>query len=331
MAEEDKNDLKVVEQADGTVLVGTHEDPAPADPAENPAPANAEDASGRHDGEDHEDEQAAEGETAEEAEARRQRNRTRRQENKERRKGYIESLKRELASRDAVINDLAGRVATVERQSTGSQMAQIDTAMKEAENVYNHFKTLNQQAIEQANGAAAVDAQEKMFQARMRYQQLNGIKQGMTRQPQQPQPLDPRLKAHAEDFMGKHSWYDPNGGDMDSRMMLNLDKELFQEGWDPKTKEYWEELEARGKKYLSHRFHSAYNPSQQQNGGGKPAKSPVAPSGREDQGGGKPKGYRLSAERVQALKDAGMWEDPAKRNDAIRRFQEFDRQHGGQA
>ena len=39
-------------------------------------------------------------------------------------------------------------------------------------------------------------------------------------------------------------------------------------------------------------------------------------------------GFRLSSERVQALKDAGMWEDTAARNDMIRRYRDQDRQKG---
>ena len=37
----------------------------------------------------------------------------------------------------------------------------------------------------------------------------------------------------------------------------------------------------------------------------------------------------LSRERVQALKDAGMWDDPTKRAKAIRRYADFDRNNKG--
>ena len=35
--------------------------------------------------------------------------------------------------------------------------------------------------------------------------------------------------------------------------------------------------------------------------------------------------FTLSRERVQALKDAGMWDDPTKRARAIRNYADFDR------
>ena len=135
MAEEIK-DLPITEEADGSLTVGDKTQPEEVEEAEHEdAKIKASD--------DGDDEDGHADETSEEAEERRQRNRLRRTQNKENRKTYIESLKRELASRDAVINDLSTRVASVERQGQGSQMAQVDTSIKEAEQYYNHFKQVN--------------------------------------------------------------------------------------------------------------------------------------------------------------------------------------------
>lgn len=316
MAEEMKDDLPVKELEDGSLQVG--ETPVAEEPV-------GEDESLKASTDEGSDEEGHAEETAEEAEARRERNRARRAQNKESRKNYIESLKRELAARDSVINDLSTRVASVERQGQGSQLAQIDSALKEAEQYYNHFKTVNRQAIEQADGALAVDAQEKMFAARQRYEMLTNAKKQMTQQQvQKPQPLDPRMQMHAEGWMQKNDWYDPSGQDMDSDIVLKLDDRLVQEGWDPKTQEYWEELDSRVKKYLPHRFNSTYNKPQSV-GQTRQARVPV--SGGASSSSGNAKGtYHLSAERVKALKEAGAYDDPVKRADAIRRYQEFDKQ-----
>jgi hypothetical protein len=317
MAEENKDeDLKMVEDKDGSLIIG---DP----PEEKKVPEEGDEKLSSNE-EHHEDEQAAGEETAEEAEARRARNRERRAQNKESRKNYIESLKRELASRDAVINDLATRVASVEQRNVGSQLSQIDASLKEAEQYYNHFKSINKQAIEQANGAAAVDAQEKMFAAQQRFQALQNAKKQMTTQATKPAPLDPRLKANAEAWMEKHSWYDPAGSDMDSDVVLKLDDRLVKEGWNPTTPEYWDELTERVKKYLPHRVNSGYNRAQGSQAGQQ--RVPVAGSNQDASSGAKGS-YRLSAERVQALKDAGIYEDPTKRAEAIRRFQQYDKEH----
>lgn len=314
MTEKDE-DLKLHEQEDGSAVVG---DPPEVKPTETEGDEKLSSSD-----ESHEDEAGHAEETAEEAEARRQRNRERRAQNKESRKNYIESLKRELASRDAVINDLSTRVASVEQRNVGSQLAQVDGAIKEAEQYYNHFKSINQQAIEQANGAAATDAQEKMMLARDRYNMLQNAKKQMSQQATRPPPLDPRLKANAEAWMSKNEWYDPSGQDMDSDVVLKLDDRLVKEGWNPTTQEYWEELDARVKKYLPHRNNSGYNGTAVGSGS-----KPRVPVGGSDQGSNGNKGsYRLSAERVQALKDAGSYDDPVKRADAIKRFQQYDKEH----
>jgi hypothetical protein len=314
MAEKDE-DLKMTEAEDGSLIVG---DP----PAKEEEP-EADEKLATSD-ETHEDEAGHAEESAEDAEARRQRNRERRAHNKESRKNYIDSLKRELASRDAVINDLSTRVASVEQRNVGNQMTQVDAAIKEAEQYYAHFKSVNQQAIEQANGAAAVDAQEKMFAAQQRYQMLQNTKKQMGQQATKPAPLDPRLKQHADDWISKNDWYDPSGQDMDSDIVLKLDDRLVKEGWNPTTSEYWEELDARVKKYLPHRANSGYN-KPQGNTVSRP-RVPVAGS-NQDSGGGTKGSYRLSAERVQALKEAGTYDDPVKRADAIKRFQAYDKEH----
>lgn len=309
---EAQESLKVQELEDGSLQVGEAPEittPPDGDEEDQRLNASSESEAG--------DEQGHAGETDEEAEARRQRNRERRQQNKQNRKDYIDSLRRELAARDQIINDLSTRVASVEQHSVGNQMAQIDAAIDEANRYYNHFKQINQQAIEQADGARAVDAQEKMFAAQRRAESLKAAKQSMLARTQQSKPLDPRMVSQAQSWMEKNPWYDANGEDADSDLTRKIDTRLVQEGWNPSTKEYWEELDARVKKYLPHRASLGYNKPQ----------APRVPVGGE----GTPTArgtYRLSAERVQALKEAGIYDDPVKRADAIKRFQEYDRQHG---
>lgn len=328
MATEDKKDedLKLTEQPDGSIVVG---EPAPEPKADEPKADEGKTDERLTTTDDSEaEEQGHAEETAEEAEARKERNRQRRTANKERRKEYVESLKRELAARDNIINEMNQRLAVVERKSSGSEMAQLEQAEKEAATYYNHFKAVNQRAIEQADGKTATDAQEKMFAAKQRYEHIQAIKKAMTQQqtPQQA-PLDPRLVNNATEWMTKNPWYSPDGTDEDSAMVRYLDNQLAAQGWNPSTKEYWDELEARKKKYLPHRTNSGHNNPTQERRTSSP--SPVAASG----GGQASKSsgtYTLSPERVQALKDAGMWDDPAKRATMIKRYQQIDREQKGE-
>lgn len=317
-----QNDLEVKELEDGSVQV-VDEQSSPVESEENPVSEGDDRLN-----ENNDDEQGHDEETDEEAEARRERNRARRAQNKASRKEYIESLKRELAARDNIINDLSSRVASVEQHSIGNQVAQIDAAIQEAEHYYNHFKDVNRKAIELADGVAAVDAQEKMFAAQNRYQTLINAKKNMTSRANQPKPLDPRVIQNAKDWIDRNPWYDATGGDMDSDLVMKIDNRLVQEGLNPTTSEYWEELDARVKKYLPHRAIQGYNKNQGVGNSNKSRPhSPVSGSGSESVSSGKGV-YRLSAERVNALKEAGIYDDPVKRAEAIKRYQNYDRQNG---
>jgi len=327
MATEDKKDedLKLEERPDGTVVVT---DPSTEPKKEEPEAKDEKLAEGTD--EDHEgEEQGHAQETAEEAEARRQRNRERRAANKERRKEHIESLKRELAARDRAIAEMNQRLAVVERKSTGSEMAQLDHYEREAKQFYDHFKQVNAKAVAEADGVLATEAQEKMFAARQRMEQIANIKKAMQapQQPQQP-TLDPRLVSNANRWMQDNSWYDPTGRDMDSSMVRTIDNGLAEEGFDPATSEYWDELNSRVKKYLPHRANLRHNSATGDSTPRRP--SPVAAGGVAASAGKSGGEYTLSPDRVQALKDAGMWDDPAKRAAMIKRYMAQDRdQRGG--
>jgi len=314
MTDEVKDDLKVKELEDGSLQVGEEV------VADDDTPAGDE----RLAQTDGDEEQGHDAESEEDAEARRERNRARRAQNKASRKEYVDSLKRELAARDNIINDLSSRVASVEQHSVGNQVAQIDAAIQEAAGYYNHFKQLNQKAIELADGATAVDAQEKMFAAQNRHNMLVHAKKNMTAQATKAPPLDPRMVQNAQGWIERNPWYDASGSDADSDLVMKIDSRLVQEGLNPTTHEYWEELDARVKKYLPHRANTGYN--RQQAGSQSRARSPVAGSGGESSVVAKGT-YRLSAERVAALKAAGTYDDPVKRADAIKRFQQYDREN----
>lgn len=247
----------------------------------------------------------------------------RRQERKHRKVAAREredTLRRELAARDSVINDLRSKVDGIERRSSGSEMAQLGQAKQQTAQAYAYFKDQIRLASEAGNGAVVADATEKMMQAQQKFNELQNYERVYRQRQATPQPLDPRLVNHAQSWMTRNKWYDPAGKDQDSRIALTLDQQMADEGWNPTTEEYWSELSNRVKKYLPHRLGDAkMNPRR--------PKSVVTGTRREATSGGT--GYKLSAERVQALKDAGLWDDPAQRSEAVKRFREFDKQNQG--
>ena len=232
-------------------------------------------------------------------------------------------MRRELEAERIARQQLAERLSTIERKASGMEMSTLDSHLKQTSDAYAYFK--NQIAVASAAGdhASIADATEKMILARDRYSQLENVKKAYQKNQSQPAPLDPRMQEHANKWLERNNWYDPNGRDEDSAITAKIDERLAADGWNPTTPQYWEELDSRLKKYLPHRYKSGYNkpqssPSRQ--------KSPVAGSGRESGGTNSSGSYRLSADRVAALKDAGITPGSKEFADSVKYYKQFDQE-----
>ena len=275
--------------------------------------------------------------------AKRERRRVERQQKKARARERETNFRQELEARDRIIDDMRQQLDAVHRRSTGADLAALDARIRREEENITYLKNVITDGTNSQNGAAVAEATVQMSQRMADLQQLNRVKQQMTRQanaPAQPQ-LDPRMVVNATAWMKNNAWYNPASGDADSRQVLVLDQKLAEDGYNPNSPEYWDELTRRIEQTLPHRANRAatrqtadpvdnpgYNPGTSQR---RPARSTVAGSGSDGSSpvnNGRSAGaYTLSAERVQALKDAGMWDNPKARTDAIRRFKEFDAQN----
>jgi uncharacterized membrane protein YkvA (DUF1232 family) len=166
-----------------------------------------------------------------------------------------------------------------------------------------------------------------MVEARQQAESLRNLKKSATQPRQESSIPDPRLQRNASDWMERNAWFNPDGKDLDSKIAKQVDETLTQEGWDPNSKEYWEELDNRLQKYVSHRYNA--NTDENPNQRSKP-RGIVTGSGRESasRAGGK-NTFTLSPEQVRAMKDAGFWDDSEKRNKMIKRYAAEARQSQG--
>lgn len=310
----------------------------PANPTGTPG-AEASGANGEGLGEDDDEdtarrdpelEQAA---TDEEREAIRERRRHERKDRRTRAKERQATLERTVQALTTQNQQLAEQMYAIQNANTGAQLAQVDAAIAQANQAAEHFKSIVADATTKGDGRTAAEATEAMIAARNRASQLAGLKQNAAQQANRPKPLNPIMVSQAKNFLTENSWYGgPQSQDPDSRVLNALDNSLAAEGWDPTTNEYWQELKVRGAKYLPHRFGAAAVPGGQNsayNGANGPraAKTPVAGSGGDSANVQKTGGvtYGLSAERVKAIKDAGAWDDPKRRDSMIKRYQEYDK------
>jgi len=240
------------------------------------------------------------------------------------------SLRDELAARDRMIAELSQRLMGVEQRGVVADIEQLDTAAQRANSAVNYYKGVIEEATKKQDGATVAEAIDKMGMAKAEALRLAQVKHHVTQRAQSAAPaLDPSVKNHGMAWIERNKWYDPNGGDTDSSIVLTIDRRLAQDGFDPRSEAYWRELDKRVATYLPHRGQkSGYTTDDSPSG--KPGRTPVAGSGREGGAGGagsKGGSYTLSADRVKALKDAGVWDDPKARSDAIRRYRDYDRQH----
>ena len=213
---------------------------------------------------------------------------------------------------------LLERLSVLERKSHGSDLARLDKAIEDQDNRILFAKQKISEATRTGNGELLTSAQEMWFEARRQAEALANLKKRAVAPQNQRtiQAPDPQLQRHASNWMANHPWYDPNGKDPDSRRALNEDAILAEEGYDPKTAEYWEELDRRLQRVVPHR----YTEDADERPRSKP-RSAVTSSGREfASNNGRGNSFTLSPDQVRAMKDAGMWDDAEKRAKMIRRY-----------
>jgi hypothetical protein len=266
-------------------------------------------------------EMAEGGEVDPDAEAVREAKRAKRRARKEYHKQVSAEKDTKLHLLERQNQELLERLAIVEKKTQGSEIARINKALEDQETRILYAKEKIKEATETGNGDLLTQAQELWYEAKKQYESLENLKRQSVQQPQHQtiQAPDPMVARYASDWMSENPWYNPNGKDPDSKIALTIDQSMAEEGWNPKTQEYWEELDNRLAKYLPHRYISEVDKSV--NPSTKRPRNIVTSSGRESasSSGGK-NTFTLSPDQVRAMKDAGMWDDPDKRAKMIRRY-----------
>jgi hypothetical protein len=321
MTATDKLDLQVAEESDGSITAILPEGEAPA--------GEGMQSGGRVDTDDGDDDNDA-ADNIPHADPEREAIRVARREERQLKKKLQKAKQSEsshlITSLKRQNEQMAERLSVLERRTAGSDLARLDKAIEDGNLRLQYAKMKVKEATEMADGSATVEAQEAWYEARRQVEALEALKKkAVASEPagnSVPRAPDPLLKRHASDWMARNDWYDPNGGDMDSKVATKIDEALVAEGWDPKTPDYWTELDNRLTKYLPHR----YNADNDNSSSTRRPRSVVTSSGRESSSS--PRGgneFRLSPDRVKAIKEAGRWDNIAERNKMIRKYAEYDR------
>jgi hypothetical protein len=271
---------------------------------------------------------AAEDGNDDEREAIRERRRLEKLERKDRRDQAIKRDKLELDFLRKRNDDLERRVSLQEHRAhqvdLGTYDAHIASAAKEAEMA----ERVIAKAVEAGNGKDVAQALKYRDQAMQKVQQLQYAKQQAAQQRPQPQgqQLDDMTMHYANEFIKENPWYDSQGRDEDSAIVIAIDQSLAKDGYNPQSEEYWDELRKRAARRLPEKFKT----ERQSNGRDSreertPRGGPAVGSGREHAPASTRKEIYVSPERKQALIEAGVWDDPVLRMKYVKRYAEYDR------
>jgi hypothetical protein len=292
-------------------------------------PASVEDAD--RDDEDDDDERVTSSNEDDERDAIRERRRLEKQERKQRREEAIKRDKLELDFLRKRNDDLERRVSVQEQRTHKLDLGAFDAELAKAANEAEMADRVIAKAVAAGNGDDVTQAMKYRDQALARIQQLNYQKQQFASQPpqQQQQPDDATMR-YAQDFIKDNPWYDAQGRDEDSAIVIAIDQALAKAGYDPRTPDYWDELRKRAARRLPERFvkdepapsrraEEKPEPKREPRGG------PAVGSGREHAPTSTRKEIYISPERKQALIEAGVWDDPVLRSRYVKRYAEYDR------
>lgn len=316
----DKMEMQVEEAQDGGAIVALPEGEENPQ-AQVPATDNSQDDFDDDNDDDSSNSQEAQGGDADQSNmtieelrnTRREERRLRRKIHKQKNNHLVDALKKQNA-------DLSNRLAAVEKKTSGAELARVDKAIEDAGVQVEYAKMKMKESVSISDGEGLAKAQELWYESKRKLESLEALRQNASRHMSQPQQNiqvpDPMVQRLAADWMEDNPWYDPNGRNEESQIAQVIDKRLTEEGFDPTTEDYWDELDSRMRRYM---------PKQQNNQRAARPKSVMTSSGRDSTATTKSNEFRLSPDRVNAIKEAGLWENPQARQNAIRKYAEWDR------
>jgi hypothetical protein len=303
----DRNNLSEQDEDD---LIPVETPPEEETKAEEPEVEEDED-----DDDDEEDARLAESDDDHDEEV--SKNQKRRQKRREVQKRAKEAAQRELETLRQLNADLIRRVSAIETHTANSNAQTLEQKLAQAVAEVQQAEHVIAKATEQGNGDDVVAAMRIRDQAIYEAQRLNAAKQEFeqTRQQAAQPQANPTVVNFAKQWMDANPWYDPQGGDRDSALTKGIDNELAREGYNPASREYWEELTARVSEAIGGNDEPKAKPRR---------KAPPTGGTREHAPVSTKKEIYVTPDRKQAMIEAGVWDDPVLRQRYLKAYQAYD-------
>lgn len=246
-------------------------------------------------------------------------NREKRLKRKELRKKAQDRAERELKMLREQVAALNNRLAATEGTTLKYGETQIDRELAEATARMQQAEMIMARAMEAGNGEDHTQAMRIRDAEQQRLFQLQQTKQ-QYQQVQNRPVVNPMVQSYAQQWLNANPWYDPQGRDEDSRITKAIDDGLARDGYDPASLEYWEELTSRVSARINGSNDMGEKVAQKER-----RKAPPMGNTREHAPGTTKSEIFVSPERKQAMMDAGIWDDPARRNQMLKAYRSYDR------
>jgi len=239
------------------------------------------------------------------------------------------------------------RLAAMETRQTQSDVLAIDGRISQAQSNIREAENLYTEALKKNDAESATEALRVRDELRDGLNQLRGAKQqtvrgAQTRQQQanQSPPMDPAIISRAREWASERPWFDPKLGDEYSAITHAVERTVFKEGrLDPRSDEYWDEVDRRLAKRLPERYQDATEEDDdreppRRNGNGRVnGNGPRKASGPTIKVGGRERTLKrgevfIDEDRKAAMIEAGVWDDPKLREKQLKAYQKYDREAG---
>jgi hypothetical protein len=241
---------------------------------------------------------------------------------------------------------LEKRFMEMEQRQSHTETSAIDSRINTVSSQLANARRVMAEALQAPNGAGADQYEEalKIYdELREQLGELKGSKkqheqrvheraqQPVHQEPGEVKP-DPRVVTNARGWAAQHKWFSFDGKDEHSVIVRAIDEALAADGFDPTEEDYWDELTARVKRRLPERFKKGVKsrPADDEGMDDEEGEREVrSSSGPKFSSGGRERPLRkgevyVSAERKQAMKEYGVWEDPVARNRMLKKYAQWD-------
>lgn len=285
--------------------------------------------------------------------SRRNKNRNRDQALIRQQQDVINEMKRNQDVMSERLDQISGQTDRVTSQN-------IEDRLVETQRVVDAAKRLHAEAITSGDSERAAQAMEDFVEARDALKSLQYYKHQLNNKKETPRQetregsgnknvegfRDKSIERKFKAWHAENEWYDPRGSaspDADSRLAYGMDTILEAEGFDPRTDEYWDELNKRLAKKLPHRFNNQdddeddeeYEEDNQRGRNRMSAREARSEVRKKPSTGGSPRntpnGQRktitISSERASAMREMGYQPGTADWKRMAKKYADFDKQN----